>query len=91
MFLGYNVSFGTPELVKKISVYVPFAISSVLVLLAYPIILLTEKIFGFISDFKLLELCDLNQPLLRKLSQDVPGTFQHSLQVANLADPILDD
>jgi putative nucleotidyltransferase with HDIG domain len=86
VFLGYNVSFGTPELVKKISVYVPFAISSVLVLLAYPIILLTEKVFGFISDFKLLELCDLNQPLLRKLSQDIPGTFQHSLQVANLAE-----
>jgi hypothetical protein len=86
IFVSYQVGFGTPQLVKKISGYVPFALSSVLVLLAYPIILLTEKIFGFISDFKLLELCDLNQPLLRQLSQDVPGTFQHSLQVANLAE-----
>ncbi len=86
IFISYQIGFGTPQLVKKLSVYVPFAASSVLVLLAYPIILLTEKIFGFISDFKLLELCDLNQPLLRQLSQDVPGTFQHSLQVANLAE-----
>lgn len=86
IFISYQIGFGTPQLVKKMSVYVPFAVSSVLVLLAYPIILLTEKVFGFISDFKLLELCDLNQPLLRQLSQDVPGTFQHSLQVANLAE-----
>ena len=86
IFISYQIGFGTPQLVKKISVYVPFAVSAVLVLLAYPIILLTEKVFGFISDFKLLELCDLNQPLLRQLSQDVPGTFQHSLQVANLAE-----
>ncbi|MEI8137843.1 MAG: HDIG domain-containing metalloprotein, partial [Bacteroidota bacterium] len=86
IFVSYQIGFGTPQLVKKLSVYVPFAVSSVLVLLAYPIILLTEKVFGFISDFKLLELCDLNQPLLRQLSQDVPGTFQHSLQVANLAE-----
>ncbi len=86
IYISYQIGFGTPQLVKKISVYVPFAVSSVLVLLAYPIILLTEKVFGFISDFKLLELCDLNQPLLRRLSQEVPGTFQHSLQVANLAE-----
>lgn len=86
IFVSYQVGFGTPQLVKKVTVYVPFAVSSVLVLLAYPIILLTEKVFGFISDFKLLELSDLNQPLLRQLSQEVPGTFQHSLQVANLAE-----
>ena len=86
IFVSYQIGFGTPQLVKKISSYIPFAISALLVLLAYPIILLTEKTFGFISDFKLLELCDLNQPLLRQLAQDVPGTFQHSLQVANLAE-----
>jgi hypothetical protein len=86
IFASYQFGFGTPQLITKISVYVPFGISSLLVLLAYPFIFLTERFFGFISDFKLLELCDLNQPLLRKLSQDVPGTFQHSLQVANLAE-----
>lgn len=86
IFISYQLGFGTPQAVKKITSYVPFLISSTLVLLAYPLIYLTEKFFGFISDFKLLELCDLNQPLLRRLSKDVPGTFQHSLQVANLAE-----
>ncbi|MCU0360206.1 MAG: HDIG domain-containing protein [Bacteroidia bacterium] len=86
IFVCYELSFGTPLVVTKFSAYVPFSISSMLVLLAYPLIYLTEKFFGFISDFRLLELCDLNQPLLRKLSKEVPGTFQHSLQVANLAE-----
>jgi hypothetical protein len=86
IFVSYQLGFGTTAPVLKRSAYVPFAISSMLVLLAYPLIYLTEKFFGFISDFRLLELCDLNHPLLRKLSQDVPGTFQHSLQVANLAE-----
>jgi putative nucleotidyltransferase with HDIG domain len=86
IYITYQLGFGTGLAVKKLSSYVPFAISSMLVLLAYPLIYLTEKFFGFISDFKLLELCDLNHPLLRKLSKEVPGTFQHSLQVANLAE-----
>lgn len=86
VFVTYNLGFGTSGTVLKLSSYIPFAISSMLVLLAYPLIYLTEKFFGFISDFKLLELCDLNHPLLRRLSKDVPGTFQHSLQVANLAE-----
>lgn len=83
---AYNLGFGATALLTAPSSYIPFAISSMLVLLAYPIIYLIEKIFGFISDFKLLELIDLNHPLLRRLSQEVPGTFQHSLQVANLAE-----
>jgi putative nucleotidyltransferase with HDIG domain len=86
IFITYHIGFGTGLAVKKLTSYIPFAISSMLVLLAYPLIYLTEKFFGFISDFKLLELCDLNHPLLRKLSKEVPGTFQHSLQVANLAE-----
>lgn len=86
VFITYQLGFGSPVLVYKLGSYLPLIISSMLVLLAYPLIYLTERFFGFISDFKLLELCDLNQPLLRRLSQDVPGTFQHSLQVANLAE-----
>jgi hypothetical protein len=89
VFASYHLFYGTQTVSWKLSSYVPFAIGSVLVLLAYPLIYLTEKTFGFISDFKLLELCDLNQPLLRQLSQDVPGTFQHSLQVANLAEEVI--
>ena len=86
LYSAYQIGYGTPKAVFKITSYVPFAISSMLVLLTYPLIYLTERFFGFMSDFKLLELCDLNHPLLRKLSTEVPGTFQHSLQVANLAE-----
>ncbi len=48
-----------------------------------------EKIFGFVSDVTLIELSDTNQPLLRKLAEEAPGTFQHSIQVANLAEAII--
>lgn len=61
-------------------------ISALLILLAYPLIFLFEKIFGFISDVTLLELADTNNKLLRELARKAPGTFQHSLQVANLAE-----
>ena len=63
-----------------------FALSVTLTLFAYPLIYLFEKIFGFISDVSLLELSDINSSLLRELSTKAPGTFQHSLQVANLAE-----
>jgi len=61
-------------------------ISSVFILFTYPIILLFEKIFGITTDFTLLELSDTNRPLLKKLMNKAPGTFHHSLQVANLAE-----
>jgi putative nucleotidyltransferase with HDIG domain len=52
----------------------------------YPLIYLFEKVFKLVSNTKLSELCDTNNPLLRKLADKAPGTFQHSLQVMNLAD-----
>ena len=55
-------------------------------LLAFPIIYSFERVFGLISDLSLLELSDINHPLLRELSSKAHGTFQHSLQVANLAE-----
>jgi putative nucleotidyltransferase with HDIG domain len=63
-----------------------FAISAALTLFAYPLIYVFEKLFGFISDVSLMELADINSPLLRELALKAPGTFQHSLQVANLAE-----
>ncbi len=63
-----------------------FAGSSVLVLMSYPLIYLLEKLFGFVSDVTLLELSDTNRPLLRLLSEKAPGTFQHSVLVANLTE-----
>ena len=62
------------------------SISGALTLFAYPTIFLFEKIFSLVSDVSLLELTDTNSVLLRRLSEEAPGTFQHSLQVANLAE-----
>ena len=66
--------------------YAWFAGNSVLILLSYPLIYIFEKTFGFLSDATLFELSDTNQPLLRKLAEEAPGSFQHSMQVANLAE-----
>lgn len=61
-------------------------ISSVFILFTYPMILLFEKIFGVTTDFTLIELGDTNQPVLKDLMNKAPGTFHHSLQVANLSE-----
>ncbi len=60
--------------------------SAMLSLFTYPFIYIFEKIFGFVSDLTLMELADTNGKLLRKLNLKAPGTFQHSLQVSNLAE-----
>lgn len=64
----------------------PFFVSVGLTLLAYPLIYAFEKLFGIVSDLTLMELANSNSKLLRELSLKAPGTFQHSLQVANLAE-----
>ena len=62
-----------------------FAVNCVVLSFAYVGIFLVEKTFGFTSTVTLVELSDINTPLLRKLSESCPGTFQHALQVANIA------
>jgi len=66
-----------------------FAWSSLLILMVYPLIYIFEKLFGFVSDVTLIELSNTNQPLLRKLADEAPGTFQHSMQIANLAEEVI--
>ncbi|MCB0401187.1 MAG: HDIG domain-containing protein, partial [Flavobacteriales bacterium] len=66
--------------------FIWFAIAAILTLLTYPLIYMAEKVFGYISDVTLLELADTNNKLLRELNMKAPGTFQHSLQVSNLAE-----
>jgi len=60
--------------------------SAALTLFSYPLIFLFEKLFGQVTDVTLMELSDTNSPLLRQLSLHAPGTFQHSMQVANIAE-----
>ncbi|MDZ4204172.1 MAG: HDIG domain-containing protein [Bacteroidales bacterium] len=69
--------------------YLLFGGSALLTLLAYPLIFIFEKAFGFVTDITLLELSDTNNKLLRKLGERAPGTFQHSIQLANIAEEVV--
>ena len=72
------------ELNANIIIY--FAISAALTFFSYPLIFLFEKMFILVTDMSLLEYSDTNNPLIRKLAEKAPGTFHHSIQVANLAE-----
>ena len=63
-----------------------FLLNGMITLFAQPLIYMYEKIFGLVSDVSLLELSDTNSRLLKELANKAPGTFHHSLQVANLAE-----
>ncbi len=93
IFLTYSVIFFAVSLLQEGDLnqisgrnFTWFAISAGFTMFAFPMIYAFEKMFGFISDITLLELADTNNTLLRELSLKAPGTFQHSLQVANLAE-----
>lgn len=62
-----------------------FGINFILVMFTYVLVYMLEKAFGYVSDITLVELSNINSPLLKKLSETCPGTFQHSLQVSILA------
>lgn len=68
--------------------YYHFAVNGVFLLLAYPVMYIIEKMFGFVSNVTLFELSNTNRGLLRDLSEIAPGTFQHSITVGNLASEI---
>ncbi len=70
------------------STYNYLMINGVALLFAYPLLYLIEKLFGFTSDITLIELSNTNNDVLRRMSEVAPGTFNHSIQVANLAGEI---
>ncbi len=93
VFLTYSVVYFGIDVIQEGNLnginwinYAWFAGNSVLILLSYPLIFIFEKTFGFLSDATLFELSDTNQPLLRRLAEEAPGSFQHSMQVANLVE-----
>lgn len=95
VFLATCITYLTLKLMEsseefnfESSMYYHFLINGVLLLLAYPMMFLVEKTFDFISVITLIELSDTNKGLLRKLSEEAPGTFQHSITVGNLASEI---
>lgn len=95
VFAGYSVIYVLVSVAQngnisgiESTVFGWFAINALLCTLVFPLIYIVEKVFGYISETTLLELGDSNQPLLKQLAMKAPGTFQHSLQVANLAEKI---
>ena len=92
VFLGYGVAYVAIELLVNgnlrhadIRMIGNLGINAVLVSFAYILLFFFERLFGFTSRVTLIELSDINNRLLRKLSEDCPGTFQHSMAVSNLA------
>nr|WP_188626062.1 HDIG domain-containing metalloprotein [Pedobacter quisquiliarum] len=76
---------GTVDEIEWIN-FAPFVVSVLLSLIAYPVIYAFERVFGITSDVALIEVTNTNNKLLRELAFKAPGSFQHSLQVANLAE-----
>ncbi|MCM1504761.1 MAG: HDIG domain-containing protein [Muribaculum sp.] len=92
IFLAYCAAYAAIEILQagtldKIStrMFGAFGINGILISFAYFMVFLAEKMFGFTSAVTLVELNDVNNPTLRELSRECPGTFQHSMQVSNLA------
>lgn len=93
IYLTYIISYLAISLVQEGNfetlnwpVFGWLGVNVFLTLLAYPLIPLLERIFGFTSPITLVELSDMNRPLLRELALKAPGTLQHSLQVGNLSE-----
>lgn len=92
IFLTYTLAYvaiqiiqtGTIERIAPRMIGI-FAINALFISFAYVLVFIVEKLFGFVSSVTLVELSDVNSKLLRELSEECPGTFQHSMQVSNLA------
>lgn len=85
VFFGYELVTKSALVMFNKRIYVHFLLNGALLLFTYPLMLLYEKLFRFTSDVTLMELSNFNIKLLRQLSENAPGTFQHSIQVSNLA------
>lgn len=92
VFLAYEAGYFAIEFMMNGSVHetqinmvVYLAVSAALSFMAYILMVVVERVFGFVSVVTLIELADTNSPVLRQFSQDCPGSFQHSMAVSNLA------
>lgn len=92
IFAVYSIAFVGMELARGVDVVdldwtkiFVFGLNAIALLFAYGLIFIIEKLFGFLSEVTLVELSNINSPLLMEFSEKCPGTFQHVLQVSNLA------
>ena len=83
--MAYDLAQGMTLTDLNPQLYIYITISGVLLLFSYPLLYIVEKAFGFVSSVTLIELSNINTPLLRRMSREAAGTFNHSMQVANLA------
>ncbi len=98
IFLGYALSYLVFWLfvngnLKGINptIFLLFGVNVLLTVIGYNLIYLFEQVFRVTSDLTYLELLDTNHPLLKELAKKAPGTFQHSLQVANIAEAVVNE
>ena len=84
-YAAYQLTLGVQLVDIEHSILIYFLINGLLILFTYPLLWIIERGLGFVSDVTLVELTNINHPLLRRLSEEAPGTFQHSMQVANLS------
>lgn len=92
IFIAYSLVWGALQMMQLENIrdidpwiFLSFAINCIVILLVYPLLFVIEKLFGFTSNVTLIELSNINNPLLRELAEKAPGTFQHSMQVSTLA------
>lgn len=85
-FLGISLITKGDIFGQDYIIYGYLIISSFLTLFSYQLVYVYEKLFSLVSDVSLLELTDTNHPILKEMAEKAPGTFQHSLQVSNLAE-----
>lgn len=92
IFISYSLVWTAFQMTQLESIrdidswtFLYFAINCIIILLVYPLLFVIEKLFGFTSNVTLIELSNINNPLLRELAEKAPGTFQHSMQVSTLA------
>lgn len=90
IYLAMSFIQGSMDLKQlDINRFIYFAINAILILFAFPIVFILEKMFGLVSEMSLMEYCNTNTKILRELSNKAPGTFQHSIQVANIAEDVI--
>lgn len=96
IFLAYSITYIGMTLLTAANIksvepiqFAMFAGSALITMFSYPLVYIFEKLLGLITDVSLMEYSDSNSKLLRKLAEKAPGTFQHSIQVANLSEEVV--
>lgn len=92
IFIAYSLCYISVEVIQtgtlaktEPKLFGAFGVNAILISFSYVLMFLLERVFGFTSRVTLVELSDTNNPLLRELSEECPGTFNHSMAVSNLA------